>query len=224
MNCSIEFVHNSFHQDTAPRTHLILPYMTFLLSSFVMLFGSYALPLISLANGAVVFMAGVDIAMMLPAHEEECISLTSSVVGVSCLAWTVSLFVTRYYRVGFFTALALAISSYNALRPVPLPKVESFVILGLPLTAGWGGVLVSFFLGFWARGNITHPGRLVCSAHGANGVCSALPILLKTALSVNIETWHISIIYAFLFASSYFTQYVARTTAARPDIDYGLYL
>ena len=224
MNCSIDFLQTSFQTDSTPGIHLLMPYATFALSTFVLLFGSYALPIIGLANGAIVSAIAVDIATNL-LTVTECTSVTVFLIGVSLLTVICSFIMMKYFRRGFFTALALALSSYNALRPIPLPAVGSLVILGLPLATGWSVVLVSSFLGFWIRGNVTRAGRLICAAHGANGICSAFPILLWTAFSVETQIWQISGLYATLFALSFFTQYVPNTSPrVRADVDYGLYI
>lgn len=230
MNCSIHILQTSFQTDSTPGIHLLMPYATFALSTFLLLFGSYALPIIGLANGAIVSAIGVDLATTLLTWctsecTSECTSVTVSIIGASLLTVICSFIMMKYFRRGFFTALALALSSYNALRPIPLPAVGSLVILGLPLATGWSVVLVSSFLGFWIRGNVTRAGRLICAAHGANGICSAFPILLWTAFSIETQIWQISGLYATLFALSFFTQYVPKTSPrVRADVDYGLYI
>tara|TARA_B100000787_G_C16195861_1_gene300783 strand:- start:3099 stop:3776 length:678 start_codon:yes stop_codon:yes gene_type:complete len=225
MNCSIEFVHDAFQSDPTPSgVHLIIPYATFILSSFILLFGSYALPSIGVANSLVVYAIGVDVAMTLWTGR-ECTSITFTIIGLSFFALICSLFIMRYFRRGFFTALALAISSYNALRPVPLPAAGSLVIMDLPLATGWSFVLASSLLGFWIRGNVARAGRLVCAAHGANGVCSVFPILCRLAFSIQTQVWHTTILYAILFALSFFVQYVPKTSpVVRLGLDYGLYI
>ena len=249
MNCSLEFVHSSFQHEPPPSNfHLILPYIVFAASSFFMLFGSYALQLVALANSAAVYVIGVNAVMAfasLRAEREaanaalrhavasaqaellgrECISLTLSIAAVSLVAFIVSLLTMRYFRRGFFTGLSLAITSYNILRPIPLPAAGSLVIMNLPLVTGWSIVLVSLMLGFLIRGNVVRAGRLICAAHGANGVCSTFPILVRTSLATEIEIWQASILYVALFALSFFTQHVPKTApAARPVVDYGLYI
>jgi hypothetical protein len=224
MNCSIDILQNSFETDSTPGIHLLMPYATFALSTFVLLFGFYALPIVGLANGAIVSAIGVDATNLLTVT--ECTSITVSIIGLWLLTVICSFIMMKYFRRGFFTALALALSSYNALRPIPLPAVgSSLVILGLPVATGWSVVLVSSFLGFCIRGNVTRAGRLICAAHGANGICSAFPILLWTAFSVETQIWQISGLYATLFALSFFTQYVPNTSPrVRADVDYGLYI
>ena len=225
MNCSLEFVHSSFQHEPPPSNfHLILPYIVFAASSFFMLFGSYALQLVALANSAAVYVIGVNFAMAL-SRGRECISLTLSIAAVSLVALIVSLLIMRYFRRGFFTGLALAITSYNILRPIPLPAAGSLTIMSLPLVTGWSIVLVSLLFGFLIRGNVVRAGRLICAAHGANGVCSTFPILVRTSLATEIEIWQASILYVALFALSFFTQHVPKTApAARPVVDYGLYI
>ncbi len=227
MNCTVEFVYDSFRTYPQSDVHRFIPYMIFAFSSFILLFGAWRPSLsISLANSVVLTMIGVDIvsSSLSSFVESECISLTVSMFILLGISFILSSFVIRYFRHAFFSGLTLAISSYNIVRPIPLPVVVDWlpVVLEVPLLVGWGVIGVSLLIGILFRKNIYRTTRLICAAHGSNGICTTLPIIMQQ-LSVTIQKWQMSVLYFIIFALSYFIQYIPKKRS-QSEIDYGLFV